>query len=113
MLITSLGRAGEQQQLLLLLDAQLDRDQMLVPGGPEPVPAQAGEGKHQQAARLQGLHAAAGRLAAELMVKVEKLVPLPVELLDVFAAILEDDPGPQQTLLDPDQQIRTIARPPQ
>ena len=100
-LVACLWGTGQQQQLLLLLDAQLDGDQMLVPGGPKAMLTQAGEGKYPQTARLQCLHAVAGGLTTELMMKIEKLISLPVELLDVFAAVIEGDSGSQQPLLDP------------
>ncbi len=112
-LIAGLRALGQEQQLLLLLDAQLHRQQMLIPGGPAGERAQVGQIEQQEPTGLQRLHAIAGRLAAEQVVKVEKLVTLPVELLDVLTAIRQHHLGPQQSLLHHHQQIGSIASMPE
>ncbi len=112
-LIACLRAAGQQQLLLLLLDAQLHLQQVLVPARPAGQLAQVGQTEQLQTAGLQRLHAVAGRLATEQVVEVEKLVTLPVELLDVLAAIRQHQLGPQQPLLHPDQQIRAVASVPE
>ena len=87
MLIARLWAPGQQQQLFLLLDAQLHFKEMVIPGGPARESAQIRQRKKLQPARLQRLHAVAGGLTTEQVVEVEKLVPLLIELLDVLAAI--------------------------
>ncbi|MNF56554.1 hypothetical protein D3C84_380440 [compost metagenome] len=108
-LIAGLGALGQQQQLFFFLDAQLHFQQVLIPGGPAGELAQVGKLEQLQPARLQRLHAVAGGFATEQVMEVEKLVPLPVELLDVLTPIRQHHLGPQQPLLHPDQQIRAVT----
>ncbi|MNF48905.1 hypothetical protein D3C84_301670 [compost metagenome] len=108
-LVAGLGALGQQQQLFLLLDPQLHRQQVVIPGGPAREPAQIGQREQLYATGLQRLHAVAGRFTTEQMVEVDKLVPLPVELLDVLAPIRQHHLGPQQALLHLDQQIRAVT----